>query len=70
MNSSTEVLTKRNGEVVNGSPPNGASASASSKKPKTQQVLIGWDKQKSFTFIGLSLCFVVWACVYFPLIIS
>ncbi|KAJ3638239.1 hypothetical protein MTP99_001637 [Tenebrio molitor] len=62
MYKSTEILTQRNGEPQ----PNGSNPQ---RKPKPQQVLVGWDKQKTFTFLGLSLCFVVWACVYFPLIL-
>lgn len=38
-------------------------------KLKTRQILVGWDKSRSFTFLGLALCFVLWACIYFPLII-
>ncbi|KYB26573.1 hypothetical protein TcasGA2_TC034814 [Tribolium castaneum] len=59
MNTSTEILTKRHTEVME--------QGASARKPQVQQVFVGWDRQKSFTFLGLSLCFVVWACVYFPL---
>lgn len=37
-------------------------------KPGIQQVLIGWDKQRSWIFLGLSVCLIVWACIFFPLL--
>ncbi|KAJ8973556.1 hypothetical protein NQ317_018401 [Molorchus minor] len=62
MNTSTEILTQRKPE----------SATASQKSTSSQKsvmVVVPWDKQKSYTFLVFSLCFIIWACVYFPFVL-
>lgn len=36
-------------------------------RQKTTHILIGWDKSKSFMLLGLIICFVIWAALFFPL---
>ncbi|CAH1965966.1 unnamed protein product [Acanthoscelides obtectus] len=62
MNTSSEILTQRNIET----PP--ATLGISPVKKINGPVLVPWDRQKTYSFICLTICFVIWACVFFPLI--
>ncbi|GJQ76322.1 hypothetical protein Trydic_g2045 [Trypoxylus dichotomus] len=64
MNRSTEILTTAAGNSQQADIPQ---PERHDVKASMTNIVMGWDTQKSYTFIGLLVCFFVWACLFFPL---
>ncbi|KAF5299100.1 hypothetical protein FQR65_LT09458 [Abscondita terminalis] len=62
--SSTEILTetRKSNESLQ-------TPSTSKTKPSPKAILVGWDPSKTYFLVGIIACTIIWACVYFPLLI-
>nr|CAI5816893.1 unnamed protein product [Callosobruchus analis] len=60
MNTSSEILTQRSVETL-------SSLEASPSKKSKGPILVPWDRQKTYSFAFLAVCFIVWAGIFFPL---
>ncbi|XP_028141149.1 uncharacterized protein LOC114335168 isoform X2 [Diabrotica virgifera virgifera] len=63
MNNSNEILTAQNENIE------AVGCRNKGHKMVQDELLSPWSRQKSISFIVLTVLFVVWACIFFPLLL-